>query len=137
VKSVKEGSSDSVKVKHFLLKGCVQLFTKRAPEMLETLKSLLSYIISDESEDYDLKDRAYFYCKLLQNNFKDLKDVMITKTDLTEMFVEDEELYQEGTTLEFNTLSVIYQKPAEKFVKSFADLSNMRNKELAETASST
>jgi len=94
---------------------------------------LLSSIINSETEDYDLKDRANFYCKLLQNNPKDLKNLLNERIDMTDNFVEDEEMLQEGATLEFNTLSVIYQKPAEKFVKSIAYMNSLRNKELAET----
>jgi len=48
------------------------------------------------------------------------------------MFVEEEEIKKEGATLEFNTLSVIFRKPANKFVKSLADLDLMKSKELEE-----
>ena len=62
--------------------------------MVDTLKTLLHLLINNETEDYDLKDRAIFYCKLLQNNFKELKDLMGRKVDMKELFVEDEELFQ-------------------------------------------
>lgn len=48
------------------------------------------------------------------------------------MFVEDEEIKKEGATLEFNTLSVIFRKPANKFVKSLADMDLMKSKEQEE-----
>ena len=72
----------------------MQLFTKRAPEMVNTLKTLLHLLLNNETEDYDLKDRATYYCKLLQSNFKELKDLMERKIDMKQIFIEDEELFQ-------------------------------------------
>ena len=62
--------------------------------MIDTLKTLIHLLINNETEDYDLKERAIFYCKLLQNNFKELKDLMGRKVDMKELFIEDEELFQ-------------------------------------------
>ena len=115
----------------------VRLFLKRPPEMLNTLKKLFNHILANEnegSEDFDLRDRAIFYAKALQYNIDGLKKAIDEKIDMNQMFVEDEEVLKEGATLEFNTLSVIFRKPASKFIKSIAYLNQMKNKEQEELA---
>jgi len=130
-------STDSNKVKKILLTSSVRLFLKRPPEMLNTLKKLFNHILANEnegSEDFDLRDRAIFYAKALQYNIDGLKKAIDEKIDMNQMFVEDEEVLKEGATLEFNTLSVIFRKPASKFIKSIAYLNQMKNKEQEELA---
>jgi AP-4 complex subunit beta-1 len=105
--------------------------------MIETLRTLVNQVISDENEDFDLKDRAIFYCKALQYDLVDLKKAFDDKKNLEDMFIEEEQIkrvyfqktcmiFKEGATLEFNTLSVIFRKPANKFIKSLADLNLMK-----------
>jgi AP-4 complex subunit beta-1 len=74
------------------LSACIRLFLQRPPEMIETLRSLVSQIISDENEDFDLKDRAIFYCKALQYDLADLKKSFDEKNNLDDMFVEEEQI---------------------------------------------
>jgi len=127
-------SSDSTKVKKILVTTSVRLFLKRPPEMINTLRKLFSQILSEENEDFDLRDRTIFYCKALQSNIDGLKKASEENTSMTEMFVEEIETYNEGTTLEFNTLSVIFRKPANKFIKSLAYMNLMKSKEQEELA---
>ncbi len=106
--------------------------------MIENLRNVINQILSNEDEDFDLKDRALFYCKALQYDLKELKKSLEANNSHEEMFVEDEEMkkviqtplminnFQEGATLEFNTLSVIFRKPASKFIKSLADMNLMK-----------
>jgi len=105
--------------------------------MLNTLKKLFNHILANESEgseDFDLRDRTIFYCKALQYNIDGLKTAIDEKYDINQMFVEDEEVLKEGATLEFNTLSLIFRKPASQFIKSIADLNQIKNKEQEELA---
>lgn len=127
-------SSESVKVKKILLTSSVRLFLSRPPEMIENLRNVINQIVTNENEDFDLKDRALFYCKALQYDLKELKKTLEQNVSQEEMFVEDEEMIKEGATLEFNTLSVIFRKPASKFIKSLADMNMMKSKEQEEIA---
>ena len=72
--------------------ACIRLFLQRPPEMIKTLRSLVNQIISDENEDFDLKDRAIFYCKALQYDLSDLKKSFDEKNNLDDMFVEEEQI---------------------------------------------
>ena len=44
--------------------------------MHASLASLISNITNDEKEDIDLKDRAAFYCRIMQTNVNDLKKIL-------------------------------------------------------------
>ena len=72
----------------------MQLFLKRPPEMLQTLKKLFDNILSNDNEEFDLKDRAVFYAKALQYNIQELKNVLENRDVNVEIFVEDQELQQ-------------------------------------------
>ncbi len=104
----------------------MQLFIKRPPEVYDMMKQLFSTILTNENEDYDLKDRAAFYCNVLKNNINDLQKLLEAGQEPPESFIEETALKEEGTTLEFNTLSVVYQKPASKFIKSLEFMTQMK-----------
>ena len=74
-----------------MLTSSVRLFLKRPPEMVNTLQKLIHQILNDENEDFDLRDRAIFYCKALQYNIDGLKKSIDEVPLSTDMFVEDEE----------------------------------------------
>lgn len=59
--------------------------------MVNTLQKLIHQILSDENEDFDLRDRAIFYCKALQYNIDGLKKSIDENPISSDMFVEDEE----------------------------------------------
>jgi len=61
--------------------------------MINTLRKLFSQILSEENEDFDLRDRTIFYCKALQSNIDGLKKASEENTSMTEMFVEEIETY--------------------------------------------
>jgi AP-4 complex subunit beta-1 len=73
------------------LTACIRLFLSRPPEMLETLRNLINHIVTNENEDFDLKDRALFYCKALQYDLKELKKNLEQNVSQEEMFVEEEQ----------------------------------------------
>lgn len=61
--------------------------------MINTLRKLFSQILSEENEDFDLRDRTIFYCKALQTNTEGLKKVTEENANFGEMFVEEIETY--------------------------------------------
>ena len=67
----------------------MQLFIKRPPEVFDMLKVIFSTILSNENEDYDLKDRASFYCNVLKNNINDLQKLLETGQEPLEIFIEE------------------------------------------------
>jgi hypothetical protein len=60
--------------------------------MIENLRNVINQIVTNENEDFDLKDRALFYCKALQYDLKELKKTLEQNVSQEEMFVEDEEM---------------------------------------------
>ena len=70
------------------------------------------------SVDTDLKQRAVMYYKLLKHDIVTAEKIVIGEFDKFSEFFEDKnEEIREKLFLEFNTLSVVYQKPSEKFLK--------------------
>eukprot|EP01017_Pseudomicrothorax_dubius_P016527 TRINITY_DN1875_c0_g2_i3.p1 TRINITY_DN1875_c0_g2~~TRINITY_DN1875_c0_g2_i3.p1 ORF type:complete len:803 (-),score=273.94 TRINITY_DN1875_c0_g2_i3:134-2542(-) len=127
--NLKEGD-ESQRYKHALLAATVKTFVKKPPETYEALASLLNAILNNENEDIDLKDRAAFYVRVLQTSVDDYKNFATKPAIGIDSFVEDEELIKEKGSWEFNTLSVIYNKPKTKFVKPVEYFINQRNKEM-------
>ncbi|CAD8088753.1 unnamed protein product [Paramecium sonneborni] len=122
-------AEESVELKHALLTSCIKVFFTRAPEMQEILGKLFYCIINNENEDIDLKDRAAFYYRALQNNPNELKKLWQYGIKI-DKFLEEQNINQEALLFEFNSLSVIYEKNVNKFIKSFEYFNNLRNKEL-------
>lgn len=75
------------------------------------MASYFSNIFSNPSEDIDLRDRAAFFYRSLEFNVDEMKKALLEKKDL-EKFYQDDLASQEKNSFEFNTLSIIYQKPA-------------------------
>lgn len=72
-----------------------------------------------ENTDVDLKDRVVFYYNLLKNDLS-LAQKIIAEEEVDEInnnaFDPQKEMFTKIST-EFNSLSVIYRKPQEKFLK--------------------
>lgn len=63
----------------------------KAPEMVNCVKNLISFILEDENEDFDLKDRATFYCKAMQEDMSTFQKTLDSVTIGPDgMFIEDE-----------------------------------------------
>lgn len=102
----------------------VKSFIKKPGEMQKILGRFIRHIISNDSEDIDLKERAAYYYQALRNNIREL-------TSILQINVENEQdnvHFKEG--LEFNTLSIIFKKLPNKFIKSYEYFMNLRNKEI-------
>lgn len=68
--------------------------------------------------DTELKQRAVFYYRLLKSDIA-LAEKIVNgdKAQIDEFYEDKNEELKERLFLEFNTLSVVYQKPSEKFLK--------------------
>eukprot|EP01006_Ploeotia_vitrea_P054528 TRINITY_DN67895_c8_g2_i1.p1 TRINITY_DN67895_c8_g2~~TRINITY_DN67895_c8_g2_i1.p1 ORF type:complete len:787 (+),score=100.20 TRINITY_DN67895_c8_g2_i1:60-2363(+) len=99
-----------------LLTACMKLFFKRPPEMRPILGPLLSTACTDFTHA-DVHDRALLYYRMLLKNprvasqaVNGKKEAIITFNDEENAEIKDK-LFEE-----FNTLSVIYGIPAERFI---------------------
>ncbi|GLE02423.1 hypothetical protein PINS_up011261 [Pythium insidiosum] len=102
-----------------LLSASMKLFFKRPPEMQSMFGRLLQAAIND-SNHQDVRDRALFYYRLLERQPTEEAAAIVAQfkvdesvTVFAEMIESDlkEKLFQE-----FNSLSVVYNKPSELFL---------------------
>lgn len=104
----------SVNVRLELLTTCVKLFFIRAPEM-QAMMGRLFKALSEDNSSPDVSDRLHMYYRLLMNDIESAKRVIDSHEEAQEFVEMDEKLI--GTLFnEFNTLSVIYEKPAAHFI---------------------
>lgn len=102
-----------------LLTASLKLFFKRPPEMQQMLGRLLDSVIN-ESSNQDVRDRALLYYRLLERDPDSAGSIVAQfKTDPVQIFAEMAESdLKEKLFEEFNTLSVVYNKPSETFISS-------------------
>jgi len=110
---VKQASELDVLVKMELLTALLKLFTKRAPEVHDMLVVLFKHLLADVS-DTDLHDRAMFYYRLLRKDVYECARVMAAAPSA--LAEDDNMLLRDKLFDEFNTLSVLFNKPSEQFV---------------------
>lgn len=100
-----------------LLTTLVKLFFSRPVEVKKQLGEFFKFAI-EETIDVDLKDRAAFYYKLLKMDPLKAQAIIIGERSDVSFFYEDkDQSLLEKLSIEFNTLSIIYNKPQEKFLK--------------------
>ncbi len=108
---------NSVKLTSTLLTSIFKLFFKRAPEVHKMLGSFLEQMIKSAA-DTDLKQRAVFYYRLLKTDVNLAQTVVIGDQERIKEFYEDRnDDTKERLFLEFNSLSVVYQKPSDRYLK--------------------
>eukprot|EP00299_Pterocystis_sp_00344_P016402 c8232_g1_i1.p1 GENE.c8232_g1_i1~~c8232_g1_i1.p1 ORF type:complete len:735 (-),score=164.69 c8232_g1_i1:51-2255(-) len=125
IESIVHGYSDEPPlVKAQLLSSCVRLFFLRPPEMKPILGNLLSQATQDNSSA-DCHDRALFYVRLLQRDLEEARRICTTLPPRISKFPEDNMLeLQDRLFEEFNTLSILYNKPSEQWqTRPFRDRS--------------
>lgn len=104
----------------FLVVAVTRLFFKRAPEMKPILQKFYSTILKS-SLDQDLKQRVVLYYRLLSQNIQMAEQVINKEEEGLEKFHEDQHSEKrERLFMEFNTLSVVYGRPSETFLKDSA-----------------
>ena len=99
-----------------LLAASMKLFFKRPPEMQKMLGRLLRKAMQDSS-NVDCKDRALFYYRLLQHDVLEAARIVHGMKGVINAFddTNDAEM-KERLIDEFNSLSVLYGLPAERFI---------------------
>lgn len=114
---IEKFGDEQPKVRLQLLASTMKLFFKRPPECLPILGNLLAKAVADSS-NVDVHDRALFYYRLLRQNVDAAEKVVnVHKLPITSFPEEDALVYKDQLFEEFNSLSVVYGKPAEMFIK--------------------
>lgn len=114
--------NESLPVSYALISASVKLFIKRAPEMHYSLECLFKAIF-EQAESTDLIDRASFYYKLLESSPNVAEQIINSSKNSIEQFYEDtNENILDLLMQEFNTLSVIFQKPSKTFSRLSKEL---------------
>lgn len=110
------GTEESIDVRLQLLTATAKLFFKRPPEMQKMFGRLLEAALND-AETPLVRDRALLYYRLLMKDVNIANEIINTPEPPVERYFEDagDEL-RDILLGEFNTLSVIYSKPAEQFI---------------------
>jgi AP-4 complex subunit beta-1 len=89
----------------------VKLFLKRPPEMKNILKEFFEHILNNPAEDLDLKDRAAYFFRAMSANMEEFSEAFNKyEKEKLDAFIEDEEESSNQDGLNFNTLSIIYNK---------------------------
>ena len=104
-----------------LLAASTKLFFKTPGEMQGILGKVYEMILKNY-HDVDLRDRTYFYYNLLQKDIEMAKYIICGEDNVVDNFYTDmDDEYIDQVYSQFNTLSIIYQKPEEKFIKQEVD----------------
>ena len=100
-----------------LLMAIYKLFFKRAPECKQLLSTIFQEIIQN-STDSTLKQQAIYLYRLLRSNITLAKYYAENNNaEFDEFFEDKNDEVRERLFMEFNSLSVVYQKPSERFLK--------------------
>lgn len=113
IDDIEEQKSSCVRLE--LLTTAVKLFFRRAPEVQAMLGRLFKSLSEDDATP-DILDRVHMYYRLLMNDVESARRVIDTTENGVQSFVEMDEQLVKTLFAEFNTLSVIYEKPAAHFI---------------------
>ena len=103
-----------------LMTAAMKLFFKRPPEAQKLLGSILNAILDPEANvDADLHDRALFFYRLLREDIESAEKIVnASKGGAVRAFAEEaNNEIREQVFRELNTLSVLYNAPAESFTR--------------------
>ncbi|KAK1551026.1 hypothetical protein Q3G72_028765 [Acer saccharum] len=104
----------SAEVRLHLLTAVMKCFFKRAPETQKALGAALSAGLADFHQD--VHDRALFYYRLLQYNVSVAESVVNPPKQAVSVFADTQSSEIKDRIFdEFNSLSVVYQKPSYMF----------------------
>eukprot|EP00762_Andalucia_godoyi_P005360 ANDGO_06781.mRNA.1 Beta-adaptin-like protein A len=100
-----------------LLSTCMKLFFVRPPEVQPTLGRVLKIAVEDFSHA-DVHDRGLLYYRLLKRDISAAQAVVVPQKQVVERFAEDESsaIRERLFFEEFNTLSVVFDIPSERFL---------------------
>jgi hypothetical protein len=105
----------STAVRMELLTASLKLFFKRPPEVRSMLGRLLQ-AASEDAAHVDVRDRALLYYRLLQVNVNEASRVVNAVQVLVQSSSATEAELAEELFKEFNSCSIVYEKPALKFI---------------------
>jgi AP-4 complex subunit beta-1 len=104
-----------------LLTAGTKLFFKTPGEMQPILGRIYEMILKNY-HDVDLRDRCYYYYNLLSKDIELAKYIICGENSTVDNFYNElDDEYLDQIYSQFNTLSIIYQKPEEKFVKQMIE----------------
>ncbi|KAL9253488.1 Beta-adaptin-like protein [Drosera capensis] len=105
---------DSPEVRLHLLTATMKCFFRRPPETQKALGAALAAGIADFHQD--VHDRALFYYRLLQHNVSVAERVVNPPKQAVSVFADTQSSEIKDRIFdEFNSLSVVYQKPSYMF----------------------
>ena len=103
-----------------LLAGC-KLFFKNPGEMQPILGKIFELILTNY-KDVDLRDRVYYYYNLMKKDIKLAEYVICGEQNVVDYYYSEfDDEYIDQIFSEFNSLSIVYRKPEEKFAKYIPD----------------
>ncbi|KAL4481626.1 hypothetical protein ABPG74_007715 [Tetrahymena malaccensis] len=124
--------SEHIDVKQTYLVTCIKIFLRTPDEMRQTLGQAFQTFLSKD-ESIDLKDRAAFFYRAMQDDIEGFKQIMLNEhSNSVDKYCEEKEESEEQTNFDFNTLAVIFKKSQDKFIKPFSYFALQRNKEAAD-----
>ena len=103
-----------------LLAGC-KLFFKSPGEMQPILGKIFQLILNNY-KDVDLRDRVYYYYNLMKKDINLAEYIICGQPNVVDYYYSEfDDDYIDQIFAEFNSLSIIYRKPEEKFIKYTPD----------------
>ncbi len=112
------GDEPSANVRSQLLSSAMKLFFKRAPEMQAMLGAALLAGSCDTNQE--VRDLASLYYRLLERDVRAAEKVVNSRDKSSPIYTFKETVIEDETFdkvfNEFNTLSVLYERPEVKFV---------------------
>ena len=103
-----------------LLAGC-KLFFKSPGEMQPILGKIFELILNNY-KDVDLRDRVYYYYNLMKKDINLAEYIIAGQPNVVDYYYSEfDDEYIDQIFAEFNSLSIIYRKPEEKFIKYTPD----------------
>ena len=113
-----EENQEQIQIKHSVLSAAVKCFYHRPLETQAMLARLINKIMSDSNSDIDLQERCFYYYNVLRTNPNDLRKIFSSSNSILQ-FLEEEKKEKEKDGIELNSLSVIYGKSKDKFIKEW------------------
>ena len=103
-----------------LLAGC-KLFFKSPGEMQPILGRIYELILKNY-KDVDLRDRVYYYYNLMKKDINLAEYIICGQPNVVDYYYSEfDDDYIDQIFTEFNSLSIIYRRPEEKFIKYTSD----------------
>ena len=107
----------STQFAYSILQASCKLFFKNPGEMQPILGKTFEYCLKNYT-DVDLRDRVYYYLNLMKKDINLAEYIICGQPTIVDYFYSDfDEEYIEQIYSQFNTLSIVYRKPEEKFTK--------------------